>query len=67
MKKQVMLKRLSAIRLEVFEVLCAIPASNDHCETLTRVCAELDRLSDLVHAEPIRWNQDLEYQEGGEL
>lgn len=66
MKKQVMLKRLAAIRLDAFEVLCSLPASGEHAETMTRVCAELTRLSDLVQAEPLRWNQDLTYEEGGE-
>ena len=67
MKKHVMLKRLSAIRLEAFEVLCSLPASSENCETMTRVCGEIDRLSDLVQAEPVRWNQELEYTEGGDL
>lgn len=67
MKKQVMLKRLAAIRLDAFEVLCSLPASEESVETMTRVCAELTRLSDLVQAEPFRWNQDLTYDEGGAL
>lgn len=66
MKKQAMLKRLAAIRLDSFEVLCSLPASSEYCETMTRVCGELDRLSDLVHSEPIRWNQDVSFEEGGE-
>lgn len=65
MKKQVMLKHLSAIRIDAFEVLCSLPASSEHCVTVTRMCAELDRLSELVGAEPVRWNQDLTYEEGG--
>ena len=67
MKKQVMLKRLDAIRLDALEVLCSLPASGEHAETMTRVCAELTRLSDLVQAESIRWNQDLTYEGGGDL
>lgn len=67
MKKQVMLKRLAAIRLDAFEVLCSLPASEESVETMTRVCAELTRLSDLVQAEPYRWNQELTYEEGGAL
>lgn len=66
MKKQVMLKRLAAIHLDAFEVLCSLPASGEYAVTMTRVCSELTRLSDLVQAEPIRWNQDLTYEEGGE-
>lgn len=67
MKKQVMLKRLSAIRLDAFEVLCCLPASEEHAETMMCVCGELDRLIDLVQAEPLRWNQELTYTEGDEL
>lgn len=62
MKKQKALKMVAAIRLDAFQVLCSMPASSEAAEVMTSVCSQLDRLADLIQAEPIRWNQELEWE-----